>query len=276
MIRSAVTINLIDTMSSGPWIYWHDLEESLRKAAELGFDGVELFTRSGNDFDIEHLRQRLDHYGLLVAAVGTGAGKVLHGLTLTDPDLEVRKKALSFISEMISFGAKFGAPAIIGSMQGNWGLGSGPKMEEAFGFFVEALEQLGDQAEQEGVPLLIEPLNRYECNGFNQLFVFDNLQHYLKTRNVKVLADLFHMNIEEENLSQTIRDFGKYIGHVHFADSNRRPMGMGHTDMAPIAEALKEIGYSGYVSAEAFPYPNPDAAAEQTIKAFREFFSTKY
>ncbi|WP_035456486.1 sugar phosphate isomerase/epimerase family protein [Algoriphagus terrigena] len=272
MIRSAVTINLVDTMSSGPWIYWHDLEGSLRKAAELGFDGVELFTRSGNDLDIEHLRQRLDHYGLLVAAVGTGAGKVLHGLTLTDPDPEIRKKAISFISDMISFGAKFGAPAIIGSMQGSFGLGTGPRLEHGFQHFCEGLDILGEQAKEEGVFLLVEPLNRYETSGFNYVFAFDNFQPYLKTRNVKVLADLFHMNIEEENLAQAVLDYGKHIGHVHFADSNRRPMGLGHTDMTPIAEALKEIGYSGYVSAEAFPYPNPEAAAEQTIREFRKYF----
>ena len=119
MIRSAVTLNLIETMTQGPWIFWHDLEESLKKAANLGFDGVELFTRSGKDLDANHLKQRLDHYGLQLAAVGTGAGKVLHGLTLTDPDAAIRQKAIDFITEMISFGAQFGAPAIIGSMQGN-------------------------------------------------------------------------------------------------------------------------------------------------------------
>ena len=47
MIKSAVTLNLIDSMNQGPWIFWYDLEGSLMKAAELGFDGVELFTRSG-------------------------------------------------------------------------------------------------------------------------------------------------------------------------------------------------------------------------------------
>ena len=107
MIKSAVTINLIDTMTVGPWIFWHDLEESLKKAAALGFDGVELFTGSGNDLDEEHLRKRLDHYGLGLAAVGTGAGKVIHGLTLTDPDPNIRQKAISYISEMILFGARF-------------------------------------------------------------------------------------------------------------------------------------------------------------------------
>jgi sugar phosphate isomerase/epimerase len=49
-------------------------------------------------------------------------------------------------------------------------------------------------------------------------------------------------------------------------------MGLGHTDMKPIAAALKEIGYEGYVSAEAFPLPTPDEAAEQTIREFRKWF----
>jgi sugar phosphate isomerase/epimerase len=80
------------------------------------------------------------------------------------------------------------------------------------------------------------------------------------------------MNIEESSLPQSIRDFGAAIGHVHFADSNRRPVGFGHTAMADIATALQQINYQGYVSAEAFPWPNPDDAAQQTIQAFQEFF----
>src|SRR5690606_467271 len=114
--------------------------------------------------------------------------------------------------------------------------------------------------------------NRYETNLLNTLESASGFLDKNGLENVKLLADLFHMNIEEDNLAQAIRDYGKYSGHMHFADSNRRPMGFGHTDMVPIAEALKEIGYSGYVSAEAFPYPNPDAAAEQTIQEFRKWF----
>jgi sugar phosphate isomerase/epimerase len=270
MIRSAVTINLVDTMSLGPWIFWHDLEESLRKAADLGFDGVELFTRSGSDLDANHLRERLNHYGLELAAVGTGAGKVLQGLTLTDPDPAIRQKAIDFIAEMIAFGAKFGAPAIIGSMQGNV-LPAGNR-EDSLTWLAEGLDVLEKKAEENGVLLIYEPLNRYETNLLNTLQPGSNFLKKHGLKNIRLLADLFHMNIEEDNLAQSIREFEKYIGHVHFADSNRKPMGFGHTDMKPIAEALIEIGYSGYVSAEAFPIPNPDLAAEQTIREFRKFF----
>jgi sugar phosphate isomerase/epimerase len=270
MIQSAVTINLIETMNQGPWIYWHELENSLQKASDLGFDGVELFTRSGSDLDPVYLKEQLEKFGLKLAAVGTGAGKVLHGLTLTDPDREIRKKAIDFIAEMISFGAKFNAPAIIGSMQGN-SLPSANK-EETLSILSEGLETLGNHAKSEGVFLIYEPLNRYETNLLNTLEAGSNFLEKNELNHIKLLADLFHMNIEEENLSQSILSNHKHIGHVHFADSNRRPVGMGHTAMKSIADALKQISYSGYVSAEAFPFPNPDAAAEQTIRSFRNYF----
>ncbi len=270
MIKSAVTINLIGTMSAGPWIFWHHLEESLKKSAALGFDGVELFTASGNDLDAGYLRKQLNHYGLGLAAVGTGAGKVIHGLTLTDPDPTIRQKAIAFISEMILFGAQFGAPAIIGSMQGN--VLPGGNREETMDWLFHGLEILQKKASDEGVMLIYEPLNRYETNLLNTLKAGIEFLKKYDLKNVRLLADLFHMNIEEDNLPQIIMESGNHIGHVHFADSNRKPMGFGHTNMPPIAAALKEIGYAGYVSAEAFPWPNPDAAAAQTIKAFRNSF----
>ena len=67
----------------------------------------------------EKQKKELEKNDIALAAVGTGAGKVLKGLTLTDPDAEIRNEAISFISEMIRFGSEFGAPASIGSMQGN-------------------------------------------------------------------------------------------------------------------------------------------------------------
>jgi sugar phosphate isomerase/epimerase len=80
------------------------------------------------------------------------------------------------------------------------------------------------------------------------------------------------MNIEEAYPADSLRSAGKSVGHVHFVDSNRRAAGSGHIDYAPIAEALHEIGYNGYASAEALPYPDSESAAEQTIHAFRRWF----
>ena len=66
--------------------------------------------------------------------------------------------------------------------------------------------------------------------------------------------------------------FNRHGGHVHFVDSNRRPAGCGHLDYGPVVKALTDTGYDGYASAEALPYPDPDAAARQTIAAFRRWF----
>ena len=79
--------------------------------------------------------------------------------------------------------------------------------------------------------------------------------------------------IEESNVAQAILDAGRHTGHVHFADSNRQAMGFGHTDAAPIIAALKEVGYTGYLSAEVFPLPDADQCAAQEIKAIKEAIS---
>ncbi|MHC4324670.1 MAG: TIM barrel protein [Planctomycetota bacterium] len=271
MIKSCATIALVPEIKTGPWIYWEQPEISIPKAAKLGFDAVELFTASADAVDAEKLEQLCRANKIEIAAVGTGAGKVLAGWTLTSPDKQVRQKAVAFISEMITFGARFGAPAIIGSMQGN--TEPGTERQQAVAWLAEGLNELGKRAQEQGVKLIYEPLNRYETNMFNQLGAGTDFLETLDTNNVVLLADLFHMNIEEESVAGAIRANAGHIGHLHFADSNRRPVGMGHTDMKDIARALTDVGYAGYASAEVFPWPDPDAAAEQTIRAFREYFS---
>jgi sugar phosphate isomerase/epimerase len=268
MIGSCVTIALIKEIRTGPWIFWDELERSMSRASELGFDAIELFTSSAAAVDPKELAPLLDKFNLKLAAVGTGAGKVLHGLTLTDPNEDVRARAISFISDMIAFGAAFSAPAIIGSMQGQ----QGQDRQQALAWLAEGLRILSHEAAKKGVALIYEPLNRYETTLFNTLDAGVNFIESEDLRNVKLLADLFHMNIEEADIPASIRAHVGHIGHVHFADSNRRPIGYGHTEMGPIASTLKESGYSGFVSAEAFPWPDSDAAALQTITAFKQFF----
>jgi sugar phosphate isomerase/epimerase len=94
----------------------------------------------------------------------------------------------------------------------------------------------------------------------------------LKTKNVKLLVDLFHANIEEVSIADALCLAGPDLGHIHFADSNRQAAGFGHTDFAPIAEALRQVGYRGYASAEILPLPDGDSAARKTIESFRQWF----
>lgn len=270
-VKSCVTVALVPSLRKGPWVYWEPPEVSFPKAAALGFDAVELFTASGDAFDPAAIKTLADRNRLAVAAVGTGAGKVLHGLTLTHPDASVRARAAAFIGGMIDFGARLGAPAIIGSMQGK--VEEGVDRKRALEWLAEGLAALGRRAADRGVKLLVEPLNRYETDVLNRLADAAELAKSAGAGSVSILADLFHMNIEEPSIAGAIREAGPLVGHLHFADSHRGPVGTGHTDLAPVVRALREIGYRGYASAEAFPWPDPDAAAAQTMKAYRRYFA---
>lgn len=269
MIKSSVTISLVPEARGGPFVFWDDLPAACRKARELGFDAIEVFPPSADGVDAALLRKLLSDHGLSLAAVGTGAGWVKGRLHLTLPDAAARQKAQLFIRSLIDLAGQFKAPAIIGSMQGR--SGDGLDRTTAIAYLTDALDVLGEHARQYQAPLIYEPLNRYETNMANTVEAGLELLRRLTTKNVVLLADLFHMNIEETNLPEAIRHGGRHIGHLHFVDSNRRPAGLGHIDFAPIAAALADIGYDGYASAEAFAYPDSDAAARQTMQAFRQF-----
>jgi sugar phosphate isomerase/epimerase len=256
-------------------VFWDDLPGACRSAAELGFDAIEIFPSDPRAIDHASTRKLLDDCGLKLGAMGTGAGWVLHHLTLTGADATVRSRALAFVRAVIDTAGQLGAPAIIGSMQGRWQ--ADVSRPTALGYLSEALHTLGQHAVQYGVPLLYEPLNRYETNLVNRLADGVELLESLQKRstggdcNVRLLADLFHMNIEEADLPAALLAAGKHVGHIHFVDSNRRAAGYGHLNFAAIGQALRDSGYQGLASAEALSYPDPLTAAKQTIDAYRQF-----
>jgi sugar phosphate isomerase/epimerase len=268
-MKTAVTISLVPEARGGPFVYWDGLADGFARAAALGFDAVEIFPPEANAVPIGQARELMERHGLKVAAVGTGAGWVKHKLRLTDPDPAVRAKAREFIYGIINLGGYLGAPAIIGSMQGRWE--GAVSRDQALGWLAEELQLLGERAAAHQQVLLYEPLNRYETNLFNRQADAATFldQHALK--DVKLLCDLFHMNLEESDVAAALRAVAPRLGHVHFADSNRHAVGFGHTDPGPIMTALREIGYAGYLSAEVLPLPDSDAAARQTMASFRKW-----
>lgn len=271
MLCSCVTISLVEKARGGPFVFWSDLEASCRAAKQIGFDAVEIFAPGPAAFDDGKLKQLLADLDLKLAAFGTGAGWVLHNWQLCSPDPRERTEAIDFIRSMIDVAGSFSAMAIIGSMQGRYG-GDIDK-PTAIGYLGDGLQQLGEHARQYNVPLIYEPLNRYESNLVNTMAESVTLLDALQTDNVRLLADLFHMNIEETSIAAAVRTAGHHVGHIHFVDSNRQAAGLGHIDYGPIAEALRDIGYSGYLSAEALPLPTSEDAARQTIETYRKYFS---
>ena len=271
-MKSAVTVSLVAEAKGGPFVFWDDLPAACRKAKEIGFDAVEIFPPSPDAIEVGELRRLLSEYKLSLAAVGTGAGWVKHKLLLTDANADQRNRAKEFVRGMIDFAGKFGAPTIIGSMQGRWG--GDVSREKGLEQLADAVGRLGDHAKKHGVPLLFEPLNRYESNFVSTVDAGLDLLKTAGSDNVRLLCDLFHMNIEEQDIAASLRRAGKSVGHVHLADSNRRAAGGGHTDFAAIAKALREIGYTGFVSAEAMAGPGgPEEAAKMTMAAFKKYFA---
>jgi len=266
-MRSAITICLVPEARQGPFVFHDGLEQGCRAARACGFDAVEIFPGSAADLPAAEVGRVLAEQGLGLAAVGTGAGWVRHRLHFCHADPAVRERAIAFAGDIVAAAGRLGAPAIIGSMQGQ----ATPEVPrpDALDLLAEALSQLGSRAEAHGQVLLYEPLNRYETNLFN---LQGDAAAFLRDRGlgtVKLLCDLFHMAIEETDIARTLVACGELVGHVHWADSNRRAMGFGHTDAGPILAALGRIGYEGCLSAEVFPLPSPEAAARQTISSLR-------
>jgi len=268
-MKSAVTVSLVPQARGGPFVFWDGLEDAARQASAHGFDAIEIFPPNADALDTAAIRELLKSHQLAVAAVGTGGGWVLHKWTLTHQDAAIRESARHFIRKIIDKAAASGAPAILGSMQGR---SEGEvSREQALAWLGDALEDFGEHAAQRGQPFLYEPLNRYETNLFDRTPDAAAWLRTLRTSNVRILSDLFHMNIEEADIAAALREAGSLVGHVHFADSNRRAIGLGHTAVAPIIAALRGIGYDGYLSAEILPLPDATTAARQTIESFRRF-----
>jgi sugar phosphate isomerase/epimerase len=86
---------------------------------------------------------------------------------------------------------------------------------------------------------------------------------------VKLMADLFHMNIEEKNSSQALIDAKEYLAHMHLADSNRLEPGQGQTDFAKIRTTLEQLNYDGFLVLECYFKDEPLTALKKSIKHFK-------
>ena len=269
-MKTAITISLVPEARGGPFVFWDDLAAGFASAAAHGFDAVEIFPPGANAIPLSTVQGLMTKHSLQLAAVGTGAGWVKHKLRLTDPDSTVRARALDFINGIINFAGILGAPAIVGSLQGRW---EGPvSREQALDWLAESLHALGERAAGHGQCLLYEPLNRYETNLFTRAADAAAFLDLRGIKNVKLLGDLFHMNLEEADIAAALRQVAPRLGHIHWADSNRHAVGFGHTDIAPIAAVLKEIDFQGYLSAEVLPLPESETAAKQTMAGIRRWF----
>lgn len=241
-------------------------------AAKLGFDGVEVHLRHPEDIDKAAFAKLVATYGLEVPTVGTGLAAVEDGLTLSDPDPEIRRRAVGRVKEHIGFAAEVGSAVTIGLIAGN--LGDNPQKRSVLrGEMLESLFECCQAARDVGVMVLLEPINRYESDHLNTQEQGLEILQEVGAPNMKLLCDIFHMNIEEIDISGTLRRVGKNLGHVHLVDSNRQVPGHGHLDFRGVLNTLSDVDYHGYLSFEALPIPDSHRAAEDGLRTVRSLLA---
>ena len=155
--------------------------------------------------------------------------------------IENMKSLLSVIAQLGGYGAI--TPASYGMFSARLPPYQPPRSAaEDRQVLLEGLTELGEYATQEGVLVLLEPLNRFEDHMVNRLDQAVELCRTVGLDSVRVMGDLFHMNIEEPDIVSSIRASDGYLAHAHLADSNRLQPGSGHTDFAPALAALRDVG----------------------------------
>jgi len=246
-------------------------EERLRKAADLGYDGVELMVSDPSRLDVNEIRSQLRNVGLHVSAIGSGAVAMVERCTLLAVDTETSIHAEHRLHELIEFAAQIDAGCVtVGSFRGR---AAWVKDIDGRSRLADILTRAADRADENGVLIALEPLNRYESDIINSAEEGLALIEQIGKSSMGIVLDTYHMNIEEQTFTGSIErvcSAGRLF-HLHIGDSNRLPPGQGHIDFPEIVEALGSNGYSGYLSAELLPLPDGDQAAQRTIEHMRKF-----
>jgi sugar phosphate isomerase/epimerase len=245
----------------------------MEKASRFGYDGVELALLNAKQAEPRRIKQALKRYNLELPVITTGQVFAEGRVWFTHPDMSVRRKAVNTMKELIELGAQFGAKVNVGRVRGF--IEEGQDRDAAEGRFLECMRECADFAMGFGVEMLLEPVNRFDLNYINSVPEALEAVRTLDRPNVKVMPDVFHMNIEDVSITQSLEEAGDAIGYVHVADSNRRAPGQGHLDFRGIVSTLRKTGYDWYLTAEIDPVPDPDTAAESAAAYLRRILDSQ-
>jgi sugar phosphate isomerase/epimerase len=247
-----------------------DLESNLRRAARWGYDGVELGLRDPAALDSRRIRSWLQEYQLGLAAFCTGEVFGQDGLGLAGLSPEISLAAEARFRAIIDLAAEFdgGRVVTIGRARGRL---NPEKPQESWDDMAAVFRRLADYAAPRGVRLALEPCNHYEANSIITTQDGVAMARAVDRPNFGLMLDVYHMNIEDQNVYASLRQARPYCWHVHMADNNRKWPGNAHIDFASIVATLADLGYTGYLSAECAPWPDPDTAGAETIRYMRRW-----
>jgi sugar phosphate isomerase/epimerase len=253
------------------------LQEKFGFARRAGFAGIELRARGDGRFAarLPELRAAA-RAGVVMETV---CPETDHFIGDFDPDR--RRDAVAQLRSQLSVIAELGGKGVL--TPASWGMFSlrlppftPPRGErEDRKVLLEALAELGEHAAREGVWLALEPINRYEDYMINRLdqavSLAEEVERELGLHSIGVCADLFHMNIEEDDLAEAITDTGPRLVHVHVDDSNRLQPSTGHLDFAGAFSGLRTIGYDGWLALECRLRGTPEDALPATARFLERY-----
>lgn len=241
--------------------------ESLK---EMGFDGVEIPLFNLDVDKWGKYGEKLKDLGLACTAVTVRN----EGDNPISPDANIRAEGVRLTKQTLDCCQALGAETLVGPYHSAIGIfsGNGPTADE-WKWGVDSMRQVAEYAGEVNVMLGVEALNRFETYLLNTHADSARFAREVNHPNCKVMYDTFHSNIEEKDIAQAIRDCSDVLHHVHISENDRSTPGQGHIHWDANFDALKEVGYDGWMVIEAFGLALPEIAA--ATKIWRKMFSTE-
>ena len=234
----------------------------IRKAKKMGFDGVEIPLRDLGLINIEKTKRELKDQKM--ECLGSIALSLRHDLTSSDE--ETRRRGIEWMKRCVEITSEFGGDTLCGVIYTAWGKITGEsRTETEWRRSVEALREISRFAQEYDVTLGIEPINRFETYFLNTASDAVKLAKDIGESNVKVHLDTFHMNIEEKNFYDPIKQTGAMLWHMHCCENDRGIPGTGHVNWDEVFQALSEIDYDRWLVVESFTPEMKEIAASTAI-----------
>ncbi len=241
------------------------LERHAHALAELGYDGVDLFIPDPMHADIDAIAKILQEAQLRVTMLAAQGDLISEGYFLNTPSAEKRAQLLERSKRHLHMAAMLQAAPNIGFIRG--ALPQQPEeQKESLQLMAEGMHKYCELAASFGLSVLLEPICRYEINSCNTVAQSLELMELAENpKNLSLLLDIFHMNIEEASLLKAITSAQGLIGHVHFVDNTRAVPGYGCLPLADIYNSLSKAAYDGFLGVEAIPGKNPLQEAKDAL-----------
>lgn len=221
------------------------------KVKAMGFDWIEIPLETIGDMDYAEGARIVRDHGLGVSTcVAMGPER-----DLVHPDAAVRDQGCLYLKQAIDATAVLGATNLVGPIYSavgrTWQM-SADERARTVDLLVETLLPLARHAQDRGVVLGIEPLNRFETSFLNLVSQAVEVVDRVGSPAVGLLLDTFHMNIEEQSLGDAIRLAGKHTVHFHASESHRGAPGSGTVHWADVAQGVRDAEYAGPIVIESF------------------------